>query len=195
MLTAKCLPIRMNQSEWLKNTSCDVTGSYSSVELLDETLTSYYLRYLPECRMNVAKGLALLYGLQESEKQILEAITLRCRDVEPSSTHTSTSPDQGYLRLQDEFEYEKKAMQKECTLLQNHLKNENHKIVILEGCIYSLPEPQRSVIVARYIERKSWPAIQHCLKRSASRVFCLHKEGINGIFASIRDLNHVPGSQ
>lgn len=191
MLTTKCMPEKKSRSEWLESASHNQRSSFSACELLDETLTTYYLRYLPECRKNVVKGLALLYGLQESQEEIYEAVTLRCRDVEVTSAHAAACPDEGYLRLQEEFENEKKAILNERLLLQNHLKNENHKITILEGCIYALPEPQRSVIVARYVERLPWPAIQHKLKRSASRIFCLHKEGIHGVFSSIRDFTHI----
>jgi len=66
------------------------------------------------------------------------------------------------------------------------IQDENHKIVILEGCIFSLPEPQRSVIISRYIERQPWPLIQQKLKRSASRIFSLHKEGIHALHDAIR---------
>ncbi len=168
--------------------------SASTSELLDETIASYYLRYLPECRMNVAKGLAILYELQESQTQIHEAVALRSRELNAIPGHGSPSPDQGILRLLDEYEKEQKAISRERSLLQNHLKNENHKIVIIEGVIYSLPEPQRSVIVGRYIERMSWPAIQQKLKRSASRIFSLHKEGIHGIHSAIKNLSGTTGN-
>jgi DNA-directed RNA polymerase specialized sigma subunit len=169
--------------------------SASSSELLDDTITSYYLRYLPECRRNVVKGMAILDRLQESQNEIFEALSLKSRGLERSSSQTCSNPDHGYFYLQDEFESEKKAILKESILLQNHLKNENHKIVILEGCIFSLPEPQRSVIVSRYVDRMSWPAIQQKLNRSASRIFSLHKDGINGILAAVRDLSYLSGCQ
>jgi hypothetical protein len=175
----------------LTGTHLEQSRSASSSELLDDTITSYYLRYLPECRKNVVRGMAILDRLQESQKEIFEAVSLRSRGIERTSIQTLSNPDQGYFYLQEEFESEKKAMLRESLLLQNHLKNENHKIVILEGCIFSLPEPQRSVIVARYVDRMSWSAIQQKLNRSASRIFSLHKDGINGILAGVRDLSYL----
>jgi len=163
----------------------------STAELLDESLTMYYLQNLPECRVNVAKGLALLYELEESEEQIYQAISLRSRSLLTVAGSPSCYPDQGIFRVQEDCDNEKRAIQKERTLLQNHLKNENHKIVILEGCIFALPEPQRSVIIARYLERLSWSAIQQKLKRSASRVFVLNKEGISAIHDAVRRINDV----
>jgi len=169
------------------------TSLFPSAELLDESLTMYYLQNLPECRINVAKGLALLYELEESEEQIYQAVTLRSRDIKNTGSMFSGPPDQGFFRVQEECENEKRAIQKERTLLQNYLKYENQKIVILEGCIFSLPEPQRSVIVGRYIERLSWSSIQQKLKRSASRIFVLNREGIHGIHEAVKDLNSLSG--
>lgn len=160
-------------------------------ELLDEALTMYYLQNLPECRINVAKGLALLYELEESEEQIYQAVTLRSRNILCINGTTSNYSDQGIFRLQEECDNEKRVIQNERTLLQNHIKNENHKIVILEGCIFSLPEPHRSVIISRYLERMPWPLIQQKLKRSASRIFSLHKEGIIAIHEAIRVINEA----
>lgn len=162
---------------------------FPSAELLDENLTMYYLQNLPECRINVAKGLALLYELEESEEQIYQAVSLRSRSLITVGGGSSGFSDQGIFRVQEEYDNEKRAIQKERTLLQNHLKNENHKIVIVEGCIYSLPEPQRSVLIARYIDRLSWQVIQQKLKRSASRVYVLNKEGINAVLDTIRTIN------
>lgn len=157
-------------------------------ELIDEALTMYYLQNLPECRINVAKGLALLYELEESEEQIYQAVTLRSRNIQSINGSSSIYSDQGMFRVHEECDNERRVIQNERTLLQNHIKNENHKIVILEGCIFSLPEPQRSVIVSRYIERQPWPQIQQKLKRSASRIFSLHKEGINTLHGAIRTI-------
>jgi len=165
------------------------SSHFSSSDLLDEDLTMYYLQNLPECRINVAKGLALLYELEESEEQIYQAVTLRSRSLISGSGGSERYSDQGHFRVQEEFENEKRAIQKERTLLQNHLKNENKKIVIVEGCIFALPEPKRSVIIARYIDRLSWPAIQQKLKRSASRIYVLNKEGISEIHESVREIN------
>lgn len=164
---------------------------FPSAELLDESLTMYYLQNLPECRINVARGLALLYELEESEEEIYQAVSLRSRSLISAVGSTSGSPDQAVFHVQEECENEKKAIQKERSLLQNHLKNENQKIVIIEGCIFALPEPQRSVIIARYIERLSWPVIQQKLKRSASKVFALNKEGINAIHDAVRTINNI----
>lgn len=159
--------------------------------MLDEELIMYYLQNLPECRINVAKGLALLYELEESEEQIYQAVTLRSRNIQSINGSSSSYSDQGMFRVHEECDNEKRVIQNERTLLQNHIKNENHKIVILEGCIFSLPEPQRSVIVSRYIERQPWPLIQQKLKRSASRIFSLHKEGINALHEAIKAINAV----
>jgi len=171
--------------------STSLTSLSSAAELLDESVTMYYLQNLPECRVNVAKGLALLYELEESEEQIYQAISLRSRSLLTVSGSPSCYPDQGIFRVQEDCDNEKRAIQKERALLQNHLKSENHKIVILEGCIFALPEPQRSVIIARYIERLSWPVIQQKLKRSASRVFVLNKEGIQAIHDAVRTINDL----
>lgn len=173
------------------NRSSRPSALFPSAELLDENLTMYYLQNLPECRINVARGLALLYELEESEEQIYQAVSLRSRNLISAGGSSSSSPDQGIFRVQEECENEKRAIQKERSLLQNHLKNENQKIVIIEGCIFALPEPQRSVIIARYIERLSWPVIQQKLKRSASRVFSLNKEGINAIHDAVRTINNI----
>ena len=158
-------------------------------ELLDEALTMYYLQNLPECRINVAKGLALLYELEESEEQIYQAVSLRSRNILSIKGSSSSYSDQSMFHVHEECDNEKRVIQNERTLLQNHIKNENHKIVILEGCIFSLPEPQRSVIISRYIERQPWPLIQQKLKRSASRIFSLHKDGINALHEAIRTIN------
>lgn len=178
-----------------RRTSCHSHEQHSahslfpSADLLEENLTMYYLQNLPECRINVAKGLALLYELEESEEQIYQAVSLRSRSLMTVGGKSCGFSDQGIFRVQEDFDNEKRAIQKERTLLQNHLKNENHKIVIVEGCIYSLPEPQRSVLIARYIDRLSWPVIQQKLKRSASRVFALNKEGISSVLNTIRTIN------
>jgi len=162
---------------------------FPAANLLDETLTLYYLQNLPECRTNVAKGLSLLYELEESEEQIYQAVTLRSRGIISVNRSSSNYSDQGMFRVQEDCDNERRVIQNERTLLHYHIKNENHKIIILEGCIFSLPEPQRSVIISRYIERLSWPQIQQKLKRSASRIFSLHKEGINAIHEAIRVMN------
>ena len=168
---------------------------FPSAELLDENLTMYYLQNLPECRINVAKGLALLYELEESEEQIYQAVSLRSRSLMTVGSGNSGFSDQGIFRVQEEYDNEKRAIQKERALLQNHLKKENHKIVLVEGCIYSLPEPQRSVLIARYIDRLSWQVIQQKLKRSASRVFVLNKDGIQAVLASIRAINAITAQE
>ncbi|MEI8201137.1 MAG: hypothetical protein WCG21_13835 [Eubacteriales bacterium] len=162
---------------------------FPAAELLDEALTMYYLQNLPECRINVAKGLSLLYELEESEEQIYQAVALRSRGTVSVGRFSPDYSDQGMFRLQEDCDNEKRVIQNERTLLQNHIKNENHKIVILEGCIFSLPEPQRSVIISRYLERQPWPQIQQKLKRSASRIFSIHKEGIYAIHEAIRTIN------
>lgn len=164
-------------------------ASPSCTELLDESIALYYLHNLPECRVNIAKGLAMLYELEESEEQIYRAVTLRSRSCISIETENRSSPDQGFFKLQEEYENEKRAVQKERALLQNYLKNENHKLVILEGCIFALPEPQRSVIVSRYIDRLSWTGIQQKMKRSASRIYSLNKEGISGILLAVKELH------
>ena len=178
-----------------RHTSCHLHKTpagpslFPSADLLDVNLTMYYLQNLPECRINVAKGLALLYELEESEEQIYQAVSLRSRSLMTVGGGSCGFSDQGAFRIQEEYDNEKRAIQKERTLLQNHLKNENHKIVIVEGCIYSLPEPQRSVLIARYIDRLSWQVIQQKLKRSASRVYVLNKDGIQAVLDSVRAIN------
>lgn len=189
MSFSKTISSRINT---VPSSSCEssaLSPVFPAAELLDETLTMYYLQNLPECRINVAKGLSLLYELEESEEQIYQAVTLRSRGILSFNRVSSGYSDQGVFRVQEDCDNEKRVIQNERTLLQNHIKNENHKIVILEGCIFSLPEPQRSVIISRYIERLSWPQIQQKLKRSASRIFSLHKEGITAIHEAIRTIN------
>jgi len=185
----KTISSRINSIPASNRVSSALLPIFPSAELLDETLTMYYLQNLPECRINVAKGLCLLYELEESEEQIYQAVALRSRGILSVNRASAGCSDQGVFRVQEDCDNEKRVIQNERTLLQNHIKNENHKIVILEGCIFSLPEPQRSVIISRYIERLSWPQIQQKLKRSASRIFSLHKEGITAIHEAIRTIN------
>jgi len=85
----------------------------STAELLDESLTMYYLQNLPECRVNVAKGLALLYELEESEEQIYQAISLRSRSLLTVAGSPSCYPDQGIFRVQEDCDNAKRAIQKE----------------------------------------------------------------------------------
>jgi DNA-directed RNA polymerase specialized sigma subunit len=164
---------------------------FESAEMLDENMTMYYLNNLPECKVNIARGLKILYELEETEDQIYQAISLRCRISITANDRCSSSADQNFLRVQEECEKEKRAIHKERALLQNFLKIENRKITILEGCIFSLSEPQRSIVIARYIDRQSWAAIQKGLKRSASRVFVLNKEGIEGLHNAIKVVNRL----
>lgn len=182
---------KKNSKQLFSGNPFSMSSLFPSTELLNEELTMYYLQNLPECRVNIARGLALLYELEESEEQIYQAVSLRSRSIQDIKGSKTSCPDQLFIKVQEEYENEKRAIQKERVMLQNHLKKENQKIVVIEGCIFSLPEPHRSVIIARYIERMSWPAIQQKLKRSASRIYCLHKEGITGIQDAVRKVNGV----
>lgn len=158
----------------------------SCEELLDDSRCLYYLENLPECRMNIAKGLSLLRSLEENEEEIYQSIALRSRGILRSGSDVSMNPEQVYFRFQDAYEKEKKSIERERVLLRNYLRAENRKLVMIEGGIFSLPEPHRSVMVARYIDRLSWSQIQHRLKRSASRIYALHKEGLGGLQLNIR---------
>jgi hypothetical protein len=158
----------------------------SCEELLDDSRCLYYLENLPECRMNIAKGLSLLRSLEENEEEIYQSIALRSRGILRSGSDSSMNPEQVYFRFQDAYEKEKKSIERERVLLRNYLRAENRKLVMIEGGIFSLPEPHRSVMVARYIDRLSWSQIQHRLKRSASRIYALHKEGLGGLQLNIR---------
>jgi DNA-directed RNA polymerase specialized sigma subunit len=169
--------------------TCSERGLFESAELQDENMIMYYLNNLPECKVNVARGLSILNELEETEDQIYQALSLRCRSSVTVNDRCFSSADQNFLRVQEECEKEKRAIHKERTLLQNFLKIENRNIIIIEECIFSLPEPQRSIIIARYIDRQSWSAIQKSLKRSASRVFVLNKEGVKAIIDAVKVIN------
>jgi len=162
------------------HSSCD--------ELLDDSRSLYYLENLHECRMNIAKGLSLLRSLEENEEEIYQSIALRSRGVLHSGSDPSLHPEQVYFHFLDAYEKEKRSIERERVILRNYLRTENRKLVVIEGGIFSLAEPQRSVMVARYIDRLSWSEIQHRLKRSASRIYALHKEGLCGLHANIRFL-------
>ena len=138
--------------------------------------------------MNIAKGLSLLRSLEENEEEIYQSIALRSRGILRSGSDPSMNPEQVYFRFQDAFEKEKKSIERERVLLRNYLRAENRKLVVIEGGIFSLPEPHRSVMVARYIDRMSWSQIQHRMKRSASRIYALHKEGLSGLRLNIKML-------
>ena len=186
MLTSSCnLAPTVHEGSYLYSqtdfhSSCD--------ELLDDSRSLYYLEHLHECRINIARGLSLLRSLEENEEEIYRSIALRSRGVTRLGSDPSLNPEQVYFRFQDAFEKEKKSIERERVLLRNYLKAENRKLVIIEGGIFSLPEPQRSVLVARYIDRLSWSDTQHRLKRSASRIYALHKEGISGLRQNIQFL-------
>ena len=108
-----------------------MSASPAAAELMDEDKTLYYLHNLPECRINVAKGLALLYELEESEGQIYQALSLRSRGTLEVGNPSTGCPDHVFFRLQEDFESEKRMILLERARLQYHLKKENHKIVIL----------------------------------------------------------------
>lgn len=165
----------------------------SCEELLDDTRSLYYLENLPECRMNIARGLSLLRSLEENEEEIYQSIALRSRGVVCSGSDPALNPEQAYFRFHDAFEKEKRSIERERVLLRNYLRAENRKLAIIEGGIFSLPEPHRSVMVARYIDRMSWAQIQHKMKRSSSRIYALHKEGLGGLKINIRLL--IDGSK
>lgn len=165
----------------------------SCEELLDDSRNLYYLENLPECRMNIAKGLSLLHSLEENEEEIYQSIALRSRGILRSGSDPSMNPEQVYFSFQDAFEKEKRSIERERVILRNYLRAENRKLVIIEGSIFSLPEPHRSVVVARYIDRLSWSQIQHRMKRSASRIYALHKEGLGELRLNIERL--IDGKQ
>ena len=163
-------------------------------EVLDENMTMYYLNNLQECKVNVARGLKILYELAETQDQIYQALTLRCRSSLAVNNKDYNSADQTFLRVHEDCQKEQRAIQKERTLLQNFLKIENRRIIVLEGCIFSLPEPQRSIVIARYIDRQAWSSIQKRFERSASSVFALNKEGIKNLLDAVRLLNSLSQS-
>jgi hypothetical protein len=158
----------------------------SCEELLDDSRILYYLENLPECCMNITRGLSLLKNLEENDEEIYQSIALRSRGVLRSGSDTNLNPEQVYFRFQDAYEKEKRSIERERVLLRNYLRAENRKLAIIEGGIFSLPEPYRSVITARYIDRQSWSQIQHRMKRSASRIYALHKEGLGGLRLNIQ---------
>lgn len=157
-------------------------------ELLEQGMIEYYLSHLHECRANVTRGLAILYEMEEKEKEIYEAVSLRSHAFSENSFVTGKMHKDSVQSVLVVCESEKIAMLRQRRSLQEYLHRENHKLVLLEGSVFALREPLRSVIVAKYMDLQSWSNIQKKVKRSASRVFQIHREGIDMLKNSIRSI-------
>lgn len=157
-------------------------------ELLEQGMIEYYLNHLHECHVNVTRGLAILNEMEENEREIIEAVCLRSRTFSEESFARENQHEYSMLRDLEDCESEKRAMARERRFLQEYLYRENHKLVLLEGSIFALREPIRSVIVCKYMDLQSWPSIQKKVKRSASRVFQIHREGLDMVKKSIRSI-------
>lgn len=138
----------------------------------------FYLHHLSAFHLSVSRSIHLLLQLSESEESLIEAFSLQARKPEKASSGTGYDTDRFHLAIKENCIREKKELDREKSLILNRIREEKKIIVTIEGAIYSLPEPMRSICVLRYVNQLRWNDVQRETDRSAASVFKIHKDAL-----------------
>ena len=158
-------------------------------ESSDEKILVQYLQHIFAHRDAAKKLQFFLKQFEEDENEMREAIALaKPHPDEPKVTYTPSS-DRKFLRLMDEYESAKKVQRDELLRLRVLLREEIGFLHLFKNAVLSLKEPERSIFLLRYFEKKPWGEIQKRIGKSSSYSYRLHANGLTAMVQILGEKN------
>ena len=158
---------------------------YFQKKKTDQKLLIHYLQNLRQYRDWIREGLSVLTNISTDEDRLREEIALQGYQYATPKVDCSPPIDRKFFLFMETFEEESHQLTQQKNRLQHFLKEEIGLLSGIKTAVLSLPEPQRSIFLYRYFEKKTWKVISKKISKSESFLFQQHTDGIEKVLESI----------
>ena len=176
----------MSSAKIMHLTNEFINTVYFEKKKTDRKLLVQYLKNIAKYRDWIIEGLTILKALQTDENCLREDIALRGRGIYSPRVDNSRPKDHSFFLFMETFETESKKIADQIQRLKSFISNEIKLITDIKNAILALEEPQRSVFLYRYFEKRTWKSIGKTVAKSETFLLQLHEEGLQTIIQALQ---------